>query len=81
MPVLVRAFIFVPCDNYGLKSEVGHHASEALLEDVTTTLHRLLTLLATFGCLKTLKQLFKVAEIKICSGVSTGIGKSVGHFL
>jgi hypothetical protein len=67
---------------YGfLKSEVGHHASEALLEDVTTTFHRLLTLLTTFGCFQALEQLLEVAEIKIGGSVSAGVGKSVGHFL
>jgi hypothetical protein len=65
---------------YGfLKSEVGHHAGKTLLEDVTATFNRLLALLTTFGCLKTLKKLLKVTKVKVGGSVSAGVGESV-HF-
>jgi len=61
---------------YKKKSEVAHHASKALSINVTTTFQGLLTLLASFRTLKTLKKLLELIDIKIVvngSGISHGI--------
>ena len=48
-----------------VKSEVTHHASEALGEDVTTAFNSFLANLTTFGGFQALQQLVKVLNVEI----------------
>jgi hypothetical protein len=47
------------------RSEVAHHAGEALSIDVATAFNRLLTLLATLGAFQLVKQGLEFVDIKV----------------
>jgi len=67
--------------SYKKKSEVAHHRSKTLSEDIATAFGRLLTLLTTLGRFQAIKQLLKLGNIKIIVGGALASGGSISHDL
>jgi hypothetical protein len=65
--------------SYKKKSEVAHHRSKTLSEDIATAFGRLLTLLTTLGRFQARKQLLKFINVKIIICGALAGGRSVGH--
>jgi hypothetical protein len=61
------------------KSEVAHHAGEALSKNVTATLKSFLTTLTTFRTLKTIQELLELIEVKKIVGSALSGGYATSH--
>ena len=63
------------------KSEVAHHAGEALSKNVTAALKSFLTTLTTFRAFKTIQKLLELVDVKKVISSTLSGGYATSHWM